>query len=291
MTINVAIRHQTNYRFDRTVDIMPHIVRLRPAPHCRTIITHYALAVEPDSHYIHWQQDPFANHVARLVFRQPADSLHFIVDLTARIQHFNPFDFFIEDNAASFPFQYDERLHKALSLYLEVTDQSPALADWVAAADTQSRSTIEFLIDENRRTHELIDYVIRHESGVMTCAEVLASGRGSCRDSSWLLMQSLRSLGIAARFVSGYLIQVQTDDNGKPAKLVQESDYSELHAWVEVFLPGAGWIGLDPTSGMLANAGHIPLACTADPADAAPISGSTGICEVEFSYRNELVHL
>lgn len=291
MTINVAIRHQTSYRFDRMVDIFPHTVRLRPAPHCRTIITQYSLTVEPGGYFIHWQQDPFANHVARLVFQQQSDNLHFIVDLTAQIHHFNPFDFFIEADAATFPFQYDQRLRRALSLYLEVTDHSNALSDWLAGADTRTRPTIEFLVDENRRTETEIEYIVRHEPGVMACTDVLSSRKGSCRDSSWLLIQSLRSMGIAARFVSGYLIQIQSDRHGKPASLIQEGDYSELHAWVEVFLPGAGWVGLDPTSGLLTNAGHIPLACTADPADAAPISGATGICKVDFSYRNELVHL
>jgi len=290
MTINVAIRHRTSYQFDRPVDIMPHVIRLRPAPHCRTIITHYALTVEPDNYIIHWQQDPFANHVARLTFPSKAESLHFIVDLSARIKHMNPFDFIMEPDAATYPFQYDRQLARALRPYLEVTESSPELDQWVAEADISTRPTIELLVAENQRVHDNIAYTTRWEPGIMTCAEVIGQRRGSCRDSSWLLILTLRKLGIAARFVSGYTIQLQADDNGKPANLIQEGDYSELHAWVEVFLPGAGWIGLDPTSGLLTNAGHIPLACTPDPMDAAPITGATSPCEVQFSYRTELVH-
>lgn len=287
MTTQVTIQHLTRYRFDRSVDIMPHMVRLRPAPHCRTPIVHYRLGIQPDSHFLHWQQDPFSNHVARLVFSEPATHMEIDVELTAQLTPFNPFDFFLDPAATGFPFQYPDTLLRGLAPYMDIDESDEELLAWVRDGGTSFRETIGFLVEENRRTHQAIEYIERFDPGVQSCSETLRQKRGSCRDSSWLLIQSLRHMGLAARFVSGYLIQVDGKPAGGSQEHNNESDgFTGLHAWVEVFVPGAGWIGLDPTSGLLASEGHIPLACAPDAVNTAPISGATAPCEVTMEYRN-----
>jgi len=291
MTLDVAIRHETHYRFDRVVDIMPHIIRLRPAPHCRTEILRYHMQVWPESRRLFWQQDIYGNHVAKAVFPEKSNELLVEVELAARLRAINPFDFLLDIEASRYPFSYPERWLPTLAPYLDVSEDSSLLREWVSQAATEDIGTINLLVDETQRTAAAIGYQRRDEPGLQRCADTLQLGSGSCRDSSWLLTQGLRCLGLAARFVSGYLIQVHHDDAGNPASALTDEDYSELHAWVEVFVPGAGWIGLDPTSGMLAGAGHIPLACTPTPDEAAPVTGNTGRCRAELIYRNTIIDI
>jgi len=286
MTIQVAIRHRTSYSFDSVVEIMPHIVRLRPAPHCRTPVTAYSLSITPDTHFVNWQQDPFANHLARLVFPEPAKELIVSVELIADMTVINPFDFFVEESAEHFPFKYDSQLAHDLAPYLEIKDNSKTMQAWIKAADTKRQPIVTFLVNENARTQRAIKYTTRMEPGVQTPEETLLKNLGSCRDSSWLLVQTLRHLGMAARFASGYLVQLAADVKSIDGPVGPTEDFTDLHAWAEVFIPGAGWIGLDPTSGLFAAEGHIPLACTPDPVSAAPITGSTGVCEVTFGHEN-----
>ncbi|MDT8429145.1 MAG: transglutaminase family protein, partial [Pseudomonadales bacterium] len=288
MAIQVAIHHETRYHFDRLVQVMPHLVRLRPAPHCRTPISAYSLLVEPKDHFINWQQDPFSNHLARLVFPEKTKELIIRVELLADMTVINPFDFFLEESAEFFPFQYDPQLARDLAPYLEIKDDSPELRAWVKAADASKQALVNFLVNENARTQHVVNYVIRMEPGVQTPAETLQSQYGSCRDSAWLMVQTLRHLGLAARFASGYLVQLATDIKAIDGPSGPEEDFTDLHAWVEVFVPGAGWIGLDPTSGLFASEGHIPLACTPDPVSAAPITGSTEVCQVSFEHLNKV---
>ncbi len=284
MVMHVALHHRTSYRYDRLVALGPQLVRLRPAPHCRTRVLSYALAVRPTRHFVNWQQDPHANWQARFVFPDKTDHFEVEVDLVAEMAALNPFDFFVEPNAEHWPFVYEPKLHKDLEPYLETIRPGPLLRERIAAIPRARTGTVAFLVELNRQIAREIRYLIRMEPGVQTPEETLGLGSGSCRDSSWLLVQILRHLGLAARFVSGYLIQLAPDVKALDGPSGPEADFTDLHAWTEVYLPGAGWIGLDPTSGLLAGEGHLPLACTPDPETAAPISGLVDPCEVAFSF-------
>ncbi len=285
MTIHVALQHHMRYRYDRRVRLGPQIVRLRPAPHCRTRILTYSLRVAPEPHFVNWQQDPFSNWQARYVFPDLADHLDVTVDLVAELAVLNPFDFFVEDSARTFPFAYDSDLAQDLEPYLRTTAEGERFAAYLAGIDAAAPNTVDFLVALNRRLQNDIAYLVRLEPGVHAPEETLARGRGSCRDSAWLLAQLLRRLGVASRFVSGYLIQLKPDQPPLEGSVGVDADFTDLHAWVEVFLPGAGWIGLDPTSGLLAGEGHLPLAATPDPFHAAPITGSVEPCEVAFDHE------
>ncbi|MAY03448.1 MAG: IMP dehydrogenase [Gammaproteobacteria bacterium] len=288
MTIKVAIQHHTAYQFDKPVEILPHVLRLRPAPHCRMPIQAYSLKVEPDSHFINWQQDPFANHLARLVFPEKSRKLSFDVEVIVDMTVINPFDFFLEEGVETFPFRYEKQLKKDLAPYLQIVEKGPLLMKWLKKVDRSKKPTIDFLVAINQMLQGEIGYLVRMEPGVQTCEETLNLNSGSCRDSGWLLVQILRHLGLAARFVSGYLVQLAPDQKALDGPSGPEKDFTDLHAWAEVFIPGAGWVGLDPTSGLFAGEGHIPLACTPDPNSAAPITGSTAPCKVEFEFSNQV---
>ncbi len=273
MSIHVALNHLTHYRYDRPVGLSPQIVRLRPAPHCRTRILSYSLRVAPADHFINWQQDPEANFLARLVFPDETRELRIEVDLVAEMSVYNPFDFFLAPYAEKAPFKYESTERRELAPYLVRLPVSPLVAAYLAGVSTEPRRTIDFLVDLNRRVAGDIRYLIRLEPGVQSPEETLEKRSGSCRDSAALLVQLLRHLGLAARFVSGYLIQLVPDVKSLDGPSGPSQDFTDLHAWCEVYLPGAGWIGLDPTSGLLAGEGHIPLACTPEPSGAAPVVG------------------
>lgn len=291
MSIKVAIRHQMSYDYDRAVNLSPHAFRLRPAPHCRTPILAYSLKIEPENHFINWQQDPFGNMLARVVFPEKTTRLHFEVEVIADMIIINPFDFFVEKYADNFPFAYPHQLKKELLPYFEVTENGPLLQQWIKSVDLSKKNIINFLVELNQQVWKKTKYTVRLEPGIQTCEETLGLCSGSCRDSGWLLVQILRHLGLAARFASGYLIQLKADVKALDGPSGTEKDFTDLHAWAEVFIPGAGWIGLDPTSGLLAGEGHIPLCCTPDPVSAAPVTGLTDICEVKFTFKNEVTRI
>jgi len=287
VSIRVALNHVTQYRYDRLVRLAPHVVRLRPAPHCRTPILSYSMRVEPAVHFVNWQQDPFANYQARLAFPEPMREFRVTIDLIAEMAVYNPFDFFLEPGAEHFPFTYAPELAAELAPYLARSALTPRFAAFMETIDrspSPAPRTIDFLVELNQRLQREIGYLIRMEAGVQTPEQTLEKGSGSCRDTGWLLVQTLRHLGLAARFVSGYLLQLTPDVKAIDGPRGAESDFTDLHAWCEVYLPGAGWIGFDPTSGLLAGEGHIPVACTPEPGSAAPISGALDECEVEFSH-------
>jgi len=284
MTIRIALNHKTTYQYDRMVTVSPHLVRLRPAPHCRTPILGYSLRVTPAEHFINWQQDPQGNYVARLVFPDKVRSLEFEVDLIADMTVINPFDFFLESSAEEYPFKYEGWLATELAPFQVKEPVGPKLQQWLDSVDRGPQHTNDFLVELNRRLQNDIRYLIRMEPGVQTCEETLTRQSGSCRDSAWLLVQILRNLGLAARFVSGYLAQLTPDEKPLDGPAGPERDFTDLHAWTEVYLPGAGWVGLDPTSGLLAGEGHMPLACTPDPQSAAPITGGVEKCKTDFDF-------
>ena len=286
MAIHVGIDHITTYRFDRDVAVSPHLIRLRPAPHTRTPIHDYQLAISPADHKLYWQQDPFGNWVGRAVFPKPVKELKVGVHLVAEMTVINPFDFFVEKYAENYPFQYDALLRQELEPYFEITENGPLLKAWLSKVWHEKCRIVDFLVQQNSRLNRDINYTIRLDPGIQTCEETLRKSLGSCRDTGWLLVQILRSLGLAARFVSGYLVQLTADQKALDGPSGPEEDFTDLHAWAEVYIPGAGWVGLDPTSGLFAGEGHIPLSCTPDPVSAAPITGFTDKCEVEFDYSN-----
>jgi uncharacterized protein (DUF2126 family)/transglutaminase-like putative cysteine protease len=278
LSIRVALHHTTRYSYDRPVSPSPHVVRLRPAPHCRTPILAYSLRVTPETHFLNWQQDPFGNYEARLVFPKQTTELVFQVDLVADMTVINPFDFFLEKEAEHYPFVYPPALRRDLEPYLRGVAFGPKFAAFVEHARSRilgtGRRMVDVLVDLNRYVMESLRYDIRMEPGVFPPEETLDRGHGSCRDFAWLLVQMLRQLGLAARFVSGYSIQLKADEKPLRGPSGVERDSTDLHAWAEVFLPGAGWVGLDATSGLMAGEGHIPLACTPDPETAAPVTGA-----------------
>ena len=326
MSIHVALRHVTSYAYDRPISLGPQVIRLRPAPHCRTNILSYSLKVEPEEHFINWQQDPQSNYLARLVFEEKTRKFSVTVDLVAEMAVYNPFDFFLEPEAEHFPFAYDPALSHELEPFLSKLAAGPKVTALVqqmreeilGKAAQQGKSlvphaevaedvhkhgvlpeagalppeprdaklrTIDFLVAINQRLWKDIRYLVRMEPGVQTPDETLTLGSGSCRDSAWLMCQILRHFGLASRFVSGYLLQLKPDVKSLDGPSGSEVDFTDLHAWCEVYLPGAGWIGLDPTSGLLAGEGHLPLAATPDPQSAAPVSGLVEPCEVAFEHE------
>lgn len=284
MAIRVALYHETAYRYDRLISLGPQTIRLRPAPHSRTPILGYSLRVEPQPHFLNWQQDPQANFLARVVFPEKVHELRVVVDLLAEMTVINPFDFFLEPEAEKFPFGYETAVAREVAPFLVRSETGPKFECWVKSIDLAPLRTVDFLVGLNFRLSQEIKYLIRLEPGVQMPEETLQKGSGSCRDTAWLLVQILRHLGLAARFVSGYLIQLKPDVKSLDGPSGAASDFTDLHAWSEVFLPGAGWVGLDPTSGLFAGEGHIPLAATPEPSSAAPVSGALDECEAEFEH-------
>ena len=294
MPLTVALRHHTSYSYDRAVQLSPQVIRLRPAPHTRIPIREYTLKIEPATHFIHWQQDPFGNYQARVVFTEKTDRLAIDVELVVDIVTVNPFDFFLESYAEQFPFSYDAELGEDLAPYLKLSDSSPELMEYLARPRVQSLrggGTIDFLVGLTRLIYEDITYNVRMEPGVQPCAVTLDRRNGSCRDSAWLLVQLLRHQGLAARFVSGYLVQLKPDADSPAGPGGPERDTTDLHAWAEIYLPGAGWVGLDATSGLLAGEGHIPLTATPEPKSAAPVSGSAEAAGVTLHHSNSVTRV
>jgi transglutaminase-like putative cysteine protease len=285
MSIRIVLKHSTKYRYSEPVLLFPQLIRLRPAPHCRTEIQSYQLHIKPAEHLIHWQQDAFNNHVARVIFPQLVSEFSLEVEIIANIHSINPFDFYIDENASQWPLKYPTEMALDLSPYLHVQTPGTEMTLLLNSFDSIPVGIVDFLLHVSQALLDKISYVERMEAGVQSCEVSLIKGSGSCRDSAWLLVQTLRHMGVAARFVSGYSIQL-TDEHNNAAQ-----DSTDLHAWTEVFIPGAGWIGIDPTTAQLTGEGYIPLCCTREPTAAAPISGSKGLGETELFFENSVTRL
>ncbi len=294
MAVLVALEHRTTYRYDAPMSLGPHVVRLRPAPHCRTPIPSYSLTVTPENHFLNWQQDVFGNHLARLVFPETTRELSITVDLVADLTAINPIDFFVEEYATRFPFPYEPELLADLEPYLRPVG-GPRLSSWLSSVGpppAEGLPVIEFLANLNQWVSRTVEYTVRLEQGVQSPDETLEKRIGSCRDSAWLVVAALRELGMAARFVSGYLVQLRPDPRPGHAQEGPFTDFTDLHAWAEAYVPGAGWVGLDATSGLFASEGHIPLSATPHPGTSAPVSGLTGpgTSTLEFSNTVRRLH-
>ncbi|MFL6159988.1 MAG: DUF2126 domain-containing protein [Marmoricola sp.] len=289
MSVKVSLEHRTSYTFAHPVNVGPHVVRLRPAPHSRTPIEAYSLQIEPKNHFLNWQQDPFGNWQARIVFPEKVSKLEINVGVVADLMVINPFDFFIEESCENFPFSYEPALAADLAPYLvAVPDLDGAVNAWRESLNLPApgMNTTDFLVAVNAAVNAAVGYSVRMEPGVQTPDYTLSSAIGSCRDSAWLQVAVLRQYGLAARFVSGYLVQLAADEKSLDGPSGPEEDFTDLHAWTEVYVPGAGWIGLDPTSALFAGEGHIPLSATPHPSSAAPIEGLIDPVEVEFAFSN-----
>ena len=291
MSLKVVISHKTHYKYDRNISLSPHIIRLRPAPHSRTPIEAYSLKIKPDNHFLNWQQDPFGNYMARLVFPEKTKEFSIDVEIIADLITLNPFDFFVEDSAKDFPFEYKKELKKELKPYLKVDEKGKLLKEFVDSIDKSQNPIIDFLVEVNQKINQYVNYTVRLEAGVQECKTTLENKLGSCRDSAWLFVQVLRHLGLAARFVSGYLVQLTADVKSLDGPSGPEADFTDLHAWTEVYIPGAGWVGLDSTSGLFAGEGHIPLACTPHYNSAHAIEGFSDKCETEFFFDNSVTRI
>ncbi|MES2985206.1 MAG: transglutaminase family protein [Pseudomonadota bacterium] len=291
MGMLAALNHVTHYRYDRPIALGMQTIRLRPAPHTRSPVQAYSLKITPAEHFINWQQDPFGNYLAQVIFPEKVKEFRVEVDALVEIRVFNPFDFFLEEYARSFPFAYEPLLEAELAPYLEIKETGAQLLALLATIDRAPVSIIDFLVTVNQAIHHALTYVTRMEPGVQSCEETLALRSGSCRDMAWLLCQLLRHLGFATRFASGYLIQLTPDVKPLDGPAGTAVDFTDLHAWAEVYLPGAGWVGLDATSGLFAGEGHVPLCCTPNPSSAAPVSGTLEACESTLTHTMSITRI
>ncbi|MBF0622005.1 MAG: transglutaminase family protein [Magnetococcales bacterium] len=280
--MRVRITHTTHYHYDRSVQLSPHWIRLCPANDVINGTDRYALTIQPDSHQLFWLLDAGGNRVARALFPESINALLLEVTMEKEINPSNPFNFLVDPAAQHFPWSYSPNQQVLLSPYRTVSPDTPLLNNWPnnLPRPDDGNDTITFITDLNQALADAITYHERIRPGVRNPSDTLTRSAGSCRDSAWLLVNLLRRAKLAARFVSGYLLHLE--------KQRPDKDKVDLHAWVEVYLPGPGWIGLDATSGLLTAQNHIPLARGAVPMTTSPVEGSTEPCHSELSHESRL---
>jgi transglutaminase-like putative cysteine protease len=263
--VKLGLRYQTTYRYEEAVGFSPHEVRLFPRSDRFGRVRRFDFTTTPKATVRYWR-DLFENTVASCYFPERSKELTFRLAINLDLDEKDPFHFILDRDAADMPFEYDKRTRELLAAYCEPqVKQELKVPGWQAPTSKNRRGTVETLVDLNKRLHECIGYERREEGEALSPVETLRLGRGACRDVSVLLAEILRQAGLAARLASGYLRESESE-----TKRAEGS----LHAWTEVFLPGAGWIGLDATNGVLANHNFIAAAAGLSPADITPISGA-----------------
>jgi transglutaminase-like putative cysteine protease len=262
----LQIHHLTRYRYAETVTLLPHTLYLRPRDGHDVRVQSSRLDISP-AFDIRWKRDIFDNSVAVVAFRQPAAELTISSEVVVEHYEEQPLEFVLEDSARRFPFNYEASDHIDLAPYQRplFPDEQDRVKDWIAGifAPGSEEETIELLTRINREIAGTLKYQPREMPGVQSPATTLDSGRGSCRDFATLFIEVCRQLGLAARFISGYLLNESVPQ-----------DMTATHAWLEVFLPGSGWRGFDPTSGELVGGDHIAVAVHRHPEAVPPVSGS-----------------
>ncbi len=259
------ISHVTEYVFQDRVSLLPHRLLLRPRENHNVRIESSVLEILP-AHTVQWKRDVLDNSVAVVSFSEPSDRLR--IHSTVVIQHYedNPFDFLVDDYAFIHPFDYSMEERAELAPFLKAVypaDQG-VVQNWLNGLGLQQPMETFALLD--RMNHEIAGrffYQMREEQGVQAPALTLARNSGSCRDFAALFLEACRHLGLASRFVSGYLYAAAT-----------EAGNASTHAWAEVYLPGAGWKGFDPTSGEVTGNRHIGVAVASHPEAVPPVAGS-----------------
>jgi transglutaminase-like putative cysteine protease len=268
--MKLQIHHHTCYSYAKVVSLAPHSIYLRPREDTFTRLEAFRIDVSPTG-VKHWVRDACDNLHLRIFFPDPDREITIDLSMTILNAPRNPYDFLLDAHAAFFPFQYTREEYAALQPYLEPVEPDPSgsVNQWARACRTgRETETVPFLADLNRHVHEGFEYGQRKEPGVQTPGETLEKGSGTCRDFAWLLTETCRRLGLAARFTSGYLyVPGQETAEGALAE-------STLHAWTEVYLPGAGWKGFDPANGVACNEYYLPTASAPVPQTASPVQGT-----------------
>lgn len=283
--MKLGVRYETAYRYAGPVHFSTHEIRLFPRGDVFTGLRRLKFETN-DGATIRFGRDAFDNCVAACSFSAPASELRFQLELDLELTKKNPFDFLLASDALTLPFTYPRELRRVLAPFRESNARRPlAVPRWERPRRGASRQTVEALVELNERLHECVGYERREEGTARPPEETLRAGRGACRDVALLLATILRQCGLAARLTSGYLREAEP--NSRRAE-------GSLHAWTEVFLPGAGWVGMDATNGIFCNHNFIAAAVGIRPADVTPIDGSyypRQATAAEMTSRLELVSL
>ncbi len=283
--MKLGVRYETAYRYDRPVRFSRHELRLIPRGDVFTQLLRWQFETNPGA-TVRFGRDVFDNCVVACSYAEPGSELRFQLELDLALEKKNPFDFILAPSAANLPFAYAPELREVLSPFQKSGLTKPLeIPRWKSPSAAAPRATVAALVELNERLHECVGYERREEGPARSPAETLRLGKGACRDVALLLAALLRQAGLAARLTSGYLREA--DSKSRRAE-------GSLHAWTEVYLPGAGWIGMDPTNGIFCNHNFIAAAVGIESADVTPIDGSyyqRGPTDARMTSRLELVSL